>query len=73
VFATLRTVAMVLVALLGVWLAYQVWLALQTGTARVRRDRVHRRTQPGFYWAAVVIQAGFAVMCLFAAARGFVK
>lgn len=40
VFATFRIVALALVALLGLWLAYQVWLALQTGTARVRRDRV---------------------------------
>jgi hypothetical protein len=73
VFAAFRMVAMAVVALLGVSLIRQVGLAIRTGTAKVRGGRIQRRTRPGFFWTAVVVQAGFAVVCLIAAAWGVLR
>jgi len=39
-FVTLRMLASLAVASLGLWLLYHVWLALRTGTANVHNDRV---------------------------------
>ena len=71
--ATLRMLAMAVVVLLGARLTYVVWVAIRTGTARMRRGRVRRRTQPWAYWTVVVVQAGFAVVCLVAAAWGLMR
>jgi hypothetical protein len=49
--------------LLGLRLTYQLWLAIRSGTANVRRGQIRRRTRPWSYWRAIVLQTGFAVMC----------
>ena len=67
----LRMLAMGVVILLGVRLTYHVWVAIRTGIANMRRGRVRRRPQPWYYWTVVVVQAGFAIGCFIAAARGF--
>jgi hypothetical protein len=46
---------------------------LRTGTANVHNDQVRRQTRPGYYWAAVVVQAGFAAACLIGVAQGFLR
>ena len=73
VFTAFRMVALALVALLGVSLIRQVGLAIRTGSAKVRGGRIQRRTRPGFFWTAVVVQAGFAVVCFIAAALGALR
>ena len=65
--------AMVAVTLLGLWLAYHVWLAVRTGTANVHNDLVRRRTRPWYYWTAVVIQAGFALVCFIGVAQALLR
>jgi hypothetical protein len=70
----LRLLALSVVALVGAWLTRHVWLAIRSGTADMRGGRrVRRRTQPWYYWTLVVVQAGFAVMCFIAAARGVLR
>ena len=70
-FVTLRMLASLAVASLGLWLLYHVWLALRTGTANVHNDRVRRQTRPVYFWVAVVVQASFAVACFMVWHRGF--
>jgi hypothetical protein len=72
-FVALRMLASLAVAILGLWLLYHVCLALRTGTANVHNDQVRRQTRPGYYWAAVVVQAGFAAACLIGVAQGFLR
>jgi hypothetical protein len=71
---TLRLLAIGVVALLGAWLTRHVWLAIRSGTAHMRGGRrVRRQTQPWYYWTVVAVQAGFAVLCFVAAARGVLR
>jgi hypothetical protein len=72
-FVALRMLAMLAVAILGLWLSYRVWLAMCTGTANVHNDLVRRQTRPWYYWAAVVVQAGFAVACFIGVSQGFLR
>jgi len=72
-FVTLRMLASLALATLGLWLLFHVWLALRTGTANVHNDRVRRQTWPGYYWAAVVVQVSFAVACFIGVAQGFLR
>lgn len=66
----LRVFSMGVVAMLGLWLSHHVQVALRTGTANVRNRRVRRRAQPWLYWSAVVVQAGFALVCFIGVAVG---
>ena len=66
----IRIFALGMVAMLGLWLSNQVQGALRTGTANVRNRRVRRRAQPGLYWTALVVQAGFALLCFIGVAVG---
>ncbi len=69
--ATLRLLALGVVALLGAWLTHRVWLAIRSGTADVRGGRrVRRRTQPWYYWTVVVVEAGFAALCFIVGGTG---
>lgn len=73
-FVAFRILGLAAVAMFGVWLSGEVWRALRTGAARVRsRDLVRRRTQPWFYWMAVVAQAGFAVACFLGVAVALLR
>jgi hypothetical protein len=58
-----RIIAMLGISALGSWLAYHAWTAVRTGAANVRSVIVLRQTRPGFFWTAVVVRAGFAVVC----------
>lgn len=68
-FVALRVLTIVAVASLGLWLFYHVWLAVRSGVANVHDDQIRRRTRPWYYWRAVFIQAGFAVVCFVVVAR----
>jgi hypothetical protein len=72
-FVALRALAVVAVAILGLWLTYHVWLAMRTGTANVHNDRVRRQTRPRYYWTAVIVQAVLAVACFIGVAQGFLR
>ena len=64
----LRLLTIVAVASLGLWLFYHVWLAVRSGVANVHNKQIRRRTRPWYYWTAVFIRAGFAVVYFVVAA-----
>ncbi len=66
---TLRAFAMLVATSLGLWFSYHVCPALRTGAANVHNEVVRRTTRPWYYWTAVVVQAGFAVVCFVSLAR----
>lgn len=68
-FVALRALTMVAVAGLGLWLSDHVWVAVRSGIANVHNDQISRRTCPWYYWSAVVVQAGFAVVCFVVVAQ----
>jgi hypothetical protein len=68
-FVALRVLTIVAVASLGLWLFYHVWLAVRSGVANVHNNQIRRRTRPWYYWTAVFIQAGLAVVCFVVVAQ----
>jgi hypothetical protein len=72
-FGVLRTLTMLALTALGLWLSYHVWVALRTGAANVHNDVVHRKTRPWYFWTAVAVQAGFAAVCFVSLARALLR
>jgi len=62
-FLAFRVLGFVLVETLAGWLSlsYQVWTALKSGRAKLRREVIRRTTQPLYCWLVVSVWTGFAL------------